>query len=215
MIIPCIDLMDGKVVQLVQGREKALEGASPAEMLRRFAAFPQIQVIDLDAALNRGSNQVLVRMLAGLAVARVGGGVRTVERAEALFEQFLAEFDGKHSYRAQGIEQQYIAEAKGQLACKSVDLDSGKIQSGRGNAVSECFRVDAKGKILDTQYRLLAREGADASRSPDDSTSRDNRDRELSASRNRSERAYSAEYGWSRDSWREAPRPGCRQLPRV
>src|SRR5436190_22656847 len=43
------------------------------------------------------------------------------------------------------------------------------------------------------------------SRSPDDSPSRDNRDREPSASRNRSERAYSAEYGWSRDSWREAP----------
>ena len=50
MIVPCIDLMDGKVVQLVQGREKALEGDSPDEMLRKFAAFPEIQVIDLDAA---------------------------------------------------------------------------------------------------------------------------------------------------------------------
>ena len=61
MIIPCIDLMDGKVVQLVQGREKALEGDSPDEMLRKFAAFPQIQVIDLDAAMGRGSNDELVR----------------------------------------------------------------------------------------------------------------------------------------------------------
>ena len=42
--------MDGKVVQLVQGREKALEGDAPLEMLRKFAAFPEIQVIDLDAA---------------------------------------------------------------------------------------------------------------------------------------------------------------------
>ncbi len=50
MIIPCIDLMDGKVVQLIQGREKALEGGSPLEMLEKFRAFPQIQVIDLDAA---------------------------------------------------------------------------------------------------------------------------------------------------------------------
>ncbi len=50
MIFPCIDLMGGKVVQLVQGRDKALEGDAPLEMLRRFAAFPEIQVIDLDAA---------------------------------------------------------------------------------------------------------------------------------------------------------------------
>jgi phosphoribosylformimino-5-aminoimidazole carboxamide ribonucleotide (ProFAR) isomerase len=87
MIIPCIDLMDGKVVQLVQGREKALEGDSPEEMLRKFAAFPEIQVIDLDAAMGRGSNDGLVRMLASKAATRVGGGVRTVARAEALVAQ--------------------------------------------------------------------------------------------------------------------------------
>jgi len=87
MIFPCIDLMDGKVVQLVQGREKALEGDSPEEMLRKFAAFPEIQVIDLDAAMGRGSNDDLVRMLASRAATRVGGGVRTVERANALVEQ--------------------------------------------------------------------------------------------------------------------------------
>ena len=87
MIVPCIDLMDGKVVQLVQGRDKALEGDSPNEMLRKFAAFPEIQVIDLDAALGRGSNDDLVRMLAAKAVCRVGGGVRTVERARALLAQ--------------------------------------------------------------------------------------------------------------------------------
>ena len=60
MIIPCIDLMDGKVVQLVQGREKALEGAPPLEMLERFAAFPEIQVIDLDAAIGKGANDAIV-----------------------------------------------------------------------------------------------------------------------------------------------------------
>lgn len=87
MIVPCIDLMDGKVVQLVQGREKALEGGSPEEMLRRFAAFPQIQVIDLDAAMGRGANDDLVEMLAAKAVIRAGGGVRTVERARTLIAQ--------------------------------------------------------------------------------------------------------------------------------
>jgi phosphoribosylformimino-5-aminoimidazole carboxamide ribotide isomerase len=87
MIIPCIDLMDGKVVQLVQGREKALEGGTPAEMLERFAAFPEIQVIDLDAAIGRGVNDDLVEFLAGRARCRVGGGVRTVERAVKLLAQ--------------------------------------------------------------------------------------------------------------------------------
>ena len=56
-------------------------------MLRRFAAFPEIQVIDLDAAMGRGSNDDLVRLLASQAAIRAGGGVRTVERARALVEQ--------------------------------------------------------------------------------------------------------------------------------
>lgn len=79
--------MDGKVVQLVQGREKALEGDTPSAMREKFAAFPQIQVIDLDAAMGKGANDGLVEMLAGTAVIRVGGGVRSVERAEALVKQ--------------------------------------------------------------------------------------------------------------------------------
>ena len=87
MIIPCIDLMGGKVVQLIQGHEKALEGGSPLEMLETFRAFPQIQVIDLDAAMSKGSNDALVELLASRAVVRVGGGVRTPERARALIQQ--------------------------------------------------------------------------------------------------------------------------------
>lgn len=84
MIVPCIDLLGGKVVQLVQGRDKALEGPSPDEMLRRFEGFSEIQVIDLDAAMGRGDNAAIVDALVGKAVLRVGGGIRTVERACAL-----------------------------------------------------------------------------------------------------------------------------------
>lgn len=87
MIIPCIDLMDGKVVQLVQGRDKALEGGTLDEMLARFAAFPVIQVIDLDAAIGRGENDSLVEYLAARASTRVGGGVRTPQRAAKLVSQ--------------------------------------------------------------------------------------------------------------------------------
>jgi len=87
MIIPCIDLMGGKVVQLVQGRDKALEGDPPLAMLEKFAAFPQIQVIDLDAAMGTGANDDIVELLASRAVTRVGGGVRTPERARRLMDQ--------------------------------------------------------------------------------------------------------------------------------
>jgi len=78
--------MEGKVVQLVQGREKALEGDAPLAMLAKFAAFPEIQVIDLDAAMGRGENRSLVELLASRAKCRVGGGVRTAERARQLVE---------------------------------------------------------------------------------------------------------------------------------
>ena len=86
MIIPCIDLMGGKVVQLVQGREKALEGAPALEMLERFSGFPVIQVIDLDAALGKGENNAIVELLASRARIRAGGGVRTAERARRLID---------------------------------------------------------------------------------------------------------------------------------
>ena len=81
MIIPCIDLQGRKVVQLVQGRDKALEGGSPQEMLDKFAAFPVIQVIDLDAAIGTGANEDIVEWIAARARIRVGGGVRTPEKA--------------------------------------------------------------------------------------------------------------------------------------
>ncbi len=110
MILPCIDLMEGKVVQLVQGREKALEAESPEAMLRKFAAFPEIQVIDLDAAMGRGSNDELVRMITSKAVTRVGGGVRSVERAAALVEQGARKvIVGTAAFTAQGIDEAFLA----------------------------------------------------------------------------------------------------------
>lgn len=87
MIIPCIDLQGGRVVQLVQGREKVLEGDDPLTMLKIFAAFPQIQVIDLDAAAGEGGNHEIIEQLASRAITRVGGGVRTPERAQELLKQ--------------------------------------------------------------------------------------------------------------------------------
>jgi phosphoribosylformimino-5-aminoimidazole carboxamide ribotide isomerase len=87
MILPCIDLQGRQVVQLVQGRDLALVGGTPSEMLERFADFNEIQVIDLDAAIGHGANDDLVEFLCSRARCRVGGGVRTVERARTLKDQ--------------------------------------------------------------------------------------------------------------------------------
>lgn len=102
--------MDGKVVQLVQGRDKALEGGTVDEMLARFAAFPVIQVIDLDAAIGRGENDSLVEYLAGRATTRVGGGVRTPERAAKLVAQGAAKvIVGTSAFQSSGVNHDLLA----------------------------------------------------------------------------------------------------------
>ncbi len=87
MIIPCIDLMGGKAVQLVRGRDKALELDYPLALLESFVAFPELQVIDLDAAMGSGHNSELVGLLASRAGIRAGGGVRSAERARELVDR--------------------------------------------------------------------------------------------------------------------------------
>lgn len=81
MLIPSIDLQDGAVVQLVQGERLAIRDADVFGWVRRFAKFSKVQVIDLDAAKGVGDNLGLVREIAATLPCRVGGGIRTVERA--------------------------------------------------------------------------------------------------------------------------------------
>ncbi|MEO8257592.1 MAG: HisA/HisF-related TIM barrel protein [Acidobacteriota bacterium] len=81
MLIPSIDLQGGAVVQLVQGERLAIRDADVFRWVRRFAAFPKVQIIDLDAAMGRGDNLAIVRVIAGQLSCRVGGGIRSVERA--------------------------------------------------------------------------------------------------------------------------------------
>src|SRR5580704_18053264 len=82
MLIPAIDLQGGAVVQLVQGERLAIKDDDVFRWVKRFERFPKVQVIDLDAAMGVGDNLTLVRQIAGSLSCRVGGGVRTVARAQ-------------------------------------------------------------------------------------------------------------------------------------
>ena len=86
MIIPCIDLQGGKAVQLVRGRKRALSVDDVLGLLERFRDYPILHVIDLDAAIGTGSNGRWIKILSRRAQMkiRVGGGIRTVARAEKL-----------------------------------------------------------------------------------------------------------------------------------
>jgi phosphoribosylformimino-5-aminoimidazole carboxamide ribotide isomerase len=84
MLIPSIDLQDGHIVQLVQGERLAIEAADPEVWIERFSQFPRVQLIDLDAARGRGDNGGMVGDICRRLPCRVGGGIRTVERARTV-----------------------------------------------------------------------------------------------------------------------------------
>jgi phosphoribosylformimino-5-aminoimidazole carboxamide ribotide isomerase len=84
VLIPSIDLMDGKIVQLVQGEKKALEFDDFEYWIERFSAFPLVQLIDLDAAMGRGNNRDLIAMICKRLPCQTGGGIRDIARASEL-----------------------------------------------------------------------------------------------------------------------------------
>jgi len=81
MIVPSIDIMGGRAVQLRRGREFVLDGGDPIERLEEFAVAGEVAVVDLDAALGQGSNAELIRGLVRRAPCRVGGGIRDFDTA--------------------------------------------------------------------------------------------------------------------------------------
>jgi len=110
MLIPSIDLMDGRVVQLEQGARLVLQTDDLDGWLRRFEAYPLIQVIDLDAALGRGENRAVVERLCAARSCQVGGGVRSPERARALLDVGAARvIVGSALFDARGVRRDAAA----------------------------------------------------------------------------------------------------------
>ena len=83
MIVPSIDIMGGRAVQLRRGKELVLDGGDPLQRLEEFSIAGEVAVVDLDAALGRGSNTALIRDLVRRAPCRVGGGIRDLDSARA------------------------------------------------------------------------------------------------------------------------------------
>ena len=81
MIIPSIDISEGRAVQLRRGRELVLEGGDPLDRLAEFSVAGEVAVIDLDAARGTGDNRQLIREMVRRARCRVGGGIRTLDAA--------------------------------------------------------------------------------------------------------------------------------------
>jgi phosphoribosylformimino-5-aminoimidazole carboxamide ribotide isomerase len=86
VLIPSIDLMGGRIVQLVQGEKKALEFDNFGEWVKRFARYPLVQLIDLDAAMGKGNNRELIAEFCGELPCQVGGGIRSAENARQVLK---------------------------------------------------------------------------------------------------------------------------------
>ena len=132
MLIPSIDLQSGRIVQLVQGEKLAIEATDPEPWIARFSRFPRVQLIDLDAAKGEGDNGSLVTSICGRLPCRVGGGIRSIERAEAVLAA------GAHAvivssalFRSNGIDlsfAQALAEAVGpERVIAAVDSRGGRV----------------------------------------------------------------------------------------
>ncbi|HXM99220.1 MAG TPA: geranylgeranylglyceryl/heptaprenylglyceryl phosphate synthase [Candidatus Dormibacteraeota bacterium] len=115
MLIPCIDLQGGQAVQLVHGRRRELAVADVMGLLEKFKQYPWLHIIDLDAAMRKGANNELVHELCKRAKKkyhmkiRVGGGIRTAERAAELIalrvDQIIV---GSAAFRAGRIDKIFL-----------------------------------------------------------------------------------------------------------
>jgi phosphoribosylformimino-5-aminoimidazole carboxamide ribotide isomerase len=135
MLIPSIDLKGGNVVQLVQGERMAIEDPDLDYWIDRFRSFPLVQLIDLDAAIGTGNNDILIARVMRELPCQVGGGIRTPERAaqlmaagarrvivgSALFSQGTADIVAAEAFRKRIGTDAFVA---------AVDCRNGEVVSG-------------------------------------------------------------------------------------
>jgi phosphoribosylformimino-5-aminoimidazole carboxamide ribotide isomerase len=134
VIIPCIDLQDGRAVQLVRGRKLRLAVDDVFGLLDRFRDYPLLHVIDLDAAMGRGSNARLVGQLCRKASmrVRVGGGIRTAARARRILAAGAEKvIIGSAAFRDGGVNRALLSRLAAKVGKRrlivAVDTEKGHI----------------------------------------------------------------------------------------
>ncbi|MGD0566908.1 MAG: HisA/HisF-related TIM barrel protein [Candidatus Sulfotelmatobacter sp.] len=136
MLIPSIDLMGGKIVQLVQGEKKALEFDNFDYWIERFSRYPLVQVIDLDAARGTGNNRAIVNRIVQRLNCQVGGGIRSIEAAREI-----------------------LAAGARRIILGSALLDGGKINTPYAAKLASTFGTAALVFALDSRRGRVAIEG--------------------------------------------------------
>jgi len=141
MLIPSIDLMGGRIVQLVRGETLQLEFDDFDYWIERFGRYPLVQLIDLDAAMRQGENSALIAMICKRLPCQVGGGLRSAEDGRRLLDA-----GAKRVIYGSSL---FGAEPEGETATKRrhkvIRLE---FAEGLKRALGEealCFSVDTKG----------------------------------------------------------------------
>jgi phosphoribosyl-ATP pyrophosphohydrolase/phosphoribosyl-AMP cyclohydrolase len=143
MIVPSIDIMSGRAVQLRRGREFVLDGGDPLERLAEFRIAGEVAVVDLDAALGRGSNASLIREMVHRAPCRVGGGIRDLNAA--------------HQWLDAGAARVVIGTAASVALCGSLPRERviAAVDAERGEVVVDGWRARTGETVLE-RIRALA-----------------------------------------------------------
>jgi phosphoribosylformimino-5-aminoimidazole carboxamide ribotide isomerase len=144
MIIPCIDLQNGKAVQLVRGRKRALSVDDVLGLLERFREYPILHVIDLDAAIGTGSNSRWIKILSRRAKMkiRVGGGIRSVARAQKILSWGADKIIvGSAAFRNGQIAHYFLRKLRARVGRRNVIL---ALDTERGQIVVRGWRQRLK-----------------------------------------------------------------------
>ncbi len=132
MLIPSIDLLGGRIVQLVRGEKLKLAFDDFEPWIERFSKYPLVQLIDLDAAMHQGDNRALIRMFCSRLPCQVGGGLRSAADAQQLLDAGAKRvIFGSSLFSANGINQTFAADLKQTLGedtlVFAVDTKDGRI----------------------------------------------------------------------------------------